>query len=242
MNSWKRKLCVLLLALSLCLTAAGCTAQKPEPEQEDIMEDIMEDEDILEDDGGVVLTAGFAPQGIPFPMSVFEKTEYNGAVFDVEDFQVNLLLPEGWTLRESRDNETPHTPHLLYNGAWSRVDILDGQENVVGCIGYNIYELYEGAEDEPAAIYNQIGLGNGYQFDVREAYAPVEDSQYHAAVTNVNYSQSFLEGLGEEGERTNRGILAYDSERLVYVAIEFTPDALSEEELKTVAASLSFTD
>ncbi|MCI8351664.1 MAG: hypothetical protein HFJ86_10960 [Oscillospiraceae bacterium] len=252
MNHTKRKLCALLLALSLALAAGGCTPQKPEEPLGGREEILEEDSPIDPEDAGldveepldevppVEAPEGFTQQSILFPVGDFEKTEYNEAIFAVNPFPVDFLLPEGWTTRVSEDNETENTPHLLYVGAWSRVDILDEEGRAVGCIGYNLYEPYEGEEDNPAAIYNQIGLGNGYQFDVREAYTPVEGSAFHAALTDVCYSGAFLEGLGQEGERTNRGILAYDGERHLYVAIEFVSGALTEEQLTVIAASLRF--
>lgn len=250
MNFTKRKLCILLLILSLTLAAAGCTSQEPKDaptdvpqETEDIMEDIEDIEEPLEeeplDQDSPDTPEGFSRQGLFFPMSKFEKTEYNEAIFAVTPFPVDFLLPEGWTTRVSEDNETENNPHLLSAGAWSRVDILDAEGKAVGCIGYNLYEPYEGEEDNPAAIYSQIGLGNGYQFDVREAYTPVAGSDCHAAVTDVYYSAAFLGDQGGE-ERINRGILAYDSERHLYIAAEFVSGALTEDQLTTIAASLRF--
>ena len=253
MNFPKRRFCTLILALALALAAAGCTPQNPADspadlpdETEDIMEDVADIELDVEEplDEEPLAEASPAPEGytwqsIFFPQGDFEKTEYNEAVFAVSPFPVEFLIPDGWTTRVSEDNETENTPHLLSVGAWSRVDILNTEGKAVGCIGYNLYEPYEGEEDNPAAIYSQIGLGNGYQFDVREAYTPVEGSAFHAAVTDVYYSAAFLGDQGGE-ERINRGILAYDGERHLYVAMEFVAGALTEEQLTAIAASLDF--
>lgn len=55
-------------------------------------------------------------------------------------------------------------------------DILNENNLCIGVAGYQTYESYEGADEDPGAIYHQIALGNDYQFDVRDSYEAVSET------------------------------------------------------------------
>ena len=106
---------------------------------------------------------------------------------------------------------------------------------MVGVAGYNKYEVYEGAENEPAAIYNQIALGNDYQFDVRETYKVMNETKTGVtAVTDVYYSAAVNDGK----EKRNKGIVSYNKDMSVYVAFEFNQERITDEQLESVAKSI----
>ena len=119
---------------------------------------------------------------------------------------------------------------------WSVLDILQENGDTIGAIGYNLYEPYEGAEDDPRAIYSQIALGNGYHFDVRDSHTVVrETTSGTTATADVYYSASFNNGE----EKQNRGIVSYNRDLSVYVAIEFDRERTTEEQVKRIAGSIN---
>ena len=117
---------------------------------------------------------------------------------------------------------------------FSKYDILNKDKELVGVAGFNVYEPYEGAEEEPAAIYNQIALGNDYQFDVRDSYNVVTETETgKTAVTDVYYAASVNNGK----EKRNKGIVSYNKDLKVYVALEFEDGKITDKELQEIAKS-----
>ena len=174
---------------------------------------------------------------IRFPFSDKDKTQYNATIYNVEPFQVSLELPEKWGLKE-RINTAEFNTGVALSGMWSILDIVNADQEVVGAIGYNTYEEYEGAEDVPQAIYNQIALGNDYHFDVRDSYTVMKENEYgNTAIVDVYYSASINDGK----EKINKGIVSYNKDLLVYVAMEFDDLKTDEVQLELIANSLSFT-
>ena len=88
----------------------------------------------------------------------------------------------------------------------------------------------------PAAIYSQIGLGNDYRFDIREKYEIVKNSDtFETALTDVYYSDSFND---TNGEMINKGIVAYDTSKGIYIAFELNKDVLTEKQYTEIAESI----
>jgi hypothetical protein len=173
---------------------------------------------------------------VNFPVSERGRTEFNGAIYD-RPVSLSFLLPEGWTLKE-REPAGEFPVDIALSGVWSVLEILDGGGGQIGAVGYNIYEEYEGAEDLPQAIYNQIALGNNYSFDVRDSYRAVEETPRGVtAVCDVYYSANINGGT----EKTNKGIVSYNRDILAYVAFEFEADKISDGELQALAKSIRLT-
>ena len=95
--------------------------------------------------GGNVVT-------LTFPVNDYAKTEFNTRVYVEEPFSVSLTLPNGWSVKKQEAVEDKFK--LL--PVFSKYNILNEDKVLVGVAGYNKYEVYESAENEPAAIYNQI--------------------------------------------------------------------------------------
>ena len=110
---------------------------------------------------------------LSFPINDYAKTEFNSKIYDMEKFSLSLNLPDGWSAKK-REVEGEEFVML---SVFSKYDILNKDKELVGVAGFNVYEPYEGAEEEPAAIYNQIALGNDYQFDVRDSYNVVNETE-----------------------------------------------------------------
>ena len=176
----------------------------------------------------------FKPHVITFPANEIEKTEYNASIYEIEPFDLSLELPNDWTLRE-RESPDWNDAGIALIGGWSILDIYNADGNCVGAVGYNTYELYEGAEDVPAAIYNQIALGNDYNFDVRESYKIINEADSGVTATvDVYYSASINNGT----EKINNGIVSYSKDLLVYIAIELASEFVSDDEWENIAKSI----
>lgn len=170
---------------------------------------------------------------IEFPSGTDEITEYNKHIFDIDKFIASLSLPAGWSVTDEASSEYS----LL--STWSVRYFYSGDGKCVGAIGYNIIpELSDEEMKIPAAIYNQIALGNGYQFAVRARYDIVKsDDNSETALTDVYYS----EAVTGDGEKVNKGILMLDRSMGVYVAAEFESTALTDEQHRQIAESMEIT-
>lgn len=170
---------------------------------------------------------------VAFPSGTDEVTEYNKHIFDIEKFAASFSLPAGWSVTDEASSE-----YSLLT-AWSVRYFYSGDGKCVGAIGYNIIpELSEEEMKIPAAIYNQIALGNDYQFAVRARYDIVKsDDNSETALTDVYYSNS----ITGDGEKVNKGILMLDREKGVYVAAEFDSTAITDEQHRQIAESMELT-
>jgi beta-lactamase regulating signal transducer with metallopeptidase domain len=153
-------------------------------------------------------------------------------------FHLTFELPLGWTLKERgvTGSSNREFPFLTVQ---STLDILDGAGELVGAVGYNTYEEYEGAEEDPRAIYGQIALGNNYKFDVRDSYDVITESDSGKTATcNVYYSANINNGE----EKTNLGIVSYNRDLRAYVAFEFSQDKVTEAKVLNIAESIRLTE
>ena len=74
---------------------------------------------------------GYTLQQMTFPESDAEKTDFNKAIFEVTPFNIQVALPDGWSVGEF----DPQAETYLYSGVWSRIGIYDEEENCVGAVG-----------------------------------------------------------------------------------------------------------
>ena len=204
---------VVLLILSACMKADVDSQSLPNSTNEDTL------------------------QQITFPASTEEKNEFNQEIFDISPFNIEVSLPNGWHLDEFDSQSNTY----LYNGVLSRIGIFDDNNNCIGAVGYNIFEPDEEAEDEKMSIYNQIALGNDYQFNVKHSYNVVKEFDAgEVATVDVYYSPVMLDN--KDTEVTNYGILAYNNDKSVYVAFEFDSSATTDETMASISNSIQFVD
>ncbi len=176
---------------------------------------------------GCKQSAGGSVATIVFPASDYAKTEFNSSVYEIQPFSLSLALPDNWSVEERKS-----TGEYDLLSVFSKYNILDGDKKCIGVVGYNTYEPYDGAEDDPRAIYSQIGLGNDYQFDLRDSYRVVNETDYGTtALTDVYYSAAINNG----NEQRNKGIVSYHKNLLVYIAIEIDSNAITDEEITDIA-------
>lgn len=155
-----------------------------------------------------------------------------------ESFSVSFDLPEGWTLRarEPDAGQDVHEP-LALASVTSVYDLYDAQGGLAGAVGCSPYEPYEGERDAPAVVYAAVRMGSVYRFDTEESYEVVKETDVGAnAVMDV-----VLQEGGAGGSATlNRGVLAYDRDRAVFVAFELDAGRVTAQQQRDIAASVAF--
>ena len=156
-----------------------------------------------------------------------------------ESLSVSFDLPEGWTVRarEPDAGQDVHEP-LALASVTSIYDLYDAQGGLAGAVGYSPYEPYEGERDAPAVVYAAVRMGSVYRFDTDESYEVVKETDVGAnAVMDV-----VLQEGGAGGSATlNRGVLAYDRDRAVFVAFELDAGRVTAQQQRDIAASVEFT-
>lgn len=66
------------------------------------------------------LPDGYTLHQMEFPESDAEKTDMNKDIFEITPFNIQVALPDGWSVGEF----DPQVETYLYSGAWSRVAIV----------------------------------------------------------------------------------------------------------------------
>ena len=156
-----------------------------------------------------------------------------------ESFSVSFDLPEGWTARAREADAGQDTDEpLALASVTSIYDLYDAQGGLAGAVGYSPYEPYEGERDAPAVVYAAVRMGSVYRFDTDESYEVVKETDVGAnAVMDV-----VLQEGGAGGSTTlNRGVLAYDRDRAVFVAFELDAGRVTAQQQRDIAASVEFT-
>lgn len=177
---------------------------------------------------------------LKFPASDAGKTQYNSKVYAVEPFTAALALPDGWSTAE-RDVQADNTAKPLGSASvFSVYDIYNADGALVGAIGYNLYEPYESDADSVNIVYAQVRMGSLYCFDTDESYAVVKQTANGAVATADVISVQPQEGQSAAAaeETVNRGILAYDREKQIFVAVELDASAVTAGQQQSMAKSL----
>lgn len=206
------------------------------PTEGDSFEIIPENDVIAEDDISNVVTS------IQFPASQAERTEYNKEIFDIEPFFANLSLPNGWTVSLPSNGEQTYCPLL-----WSPLNIYDESGKMVGTIAFNTFTPYEEEIDRAEyykTVYSAIRLSSAVIWDDYTPLAASPDMSFEAAVCTVTaktaYDEYALGGqLANAAETTYKGILAYDKNLSVYVAVQLDDDAADDITARKIAQSIT---
>lgn len=166
---------------------------------------------------------------VSFPNSFTNRTEYSAAIYDIEPFSMSISLPSG--CRIVRSGEA---------GGWSPMDIMMNGEKV-GTADYNIFELYDGVErSDPnfyRMVYNQLMLSAQANWD--NGYTVVkQDDVSENAVTRIGIVPGFGNGMADNAITYLPGILAFNTDLLVYVNISFDAGVFTDEQIEAVARSI----
>ena len=183
--------------------------------------------------GAVCITnpvaGGTKTTSLIFPLYEDEKTAYNAEVF-AQQVRVSFPRAAEWELRRAGEDS------LLMNGAWSQVDIYDG-DALIGTLGYNVIPGEADETDDLMAVYSQIALGNGYQFAVRDSYEAVRTWETgESALVDVYYAPG-VSGRYPDGQ-INRGVVAYDRETGTFVAFDLDAGQVTEQQARRIAEQL----
>jgi hypothetical protein len=179
---------------------------------------------------------------IAFPANEAGKSGYSLHIFDTA-FVLSVDLPAGVTI----DADPVAAPDVI-SGAFSTVALINASGDIVGYLGYNIYDMEQLAEiaaDEfnPLMIYNQIGLGAHYRFTVREKYNVVNDTEaLTTAITDVYNDMALAppDRMNYTEDDYNYGIVSYSKTLPVYVAFDLSRDAFTPEQIAAMAGSVAF--
>lgn len=173
-------------------------------------------------------------------------------------FLIEMNYPHGWTYAKGTDylpGEEKIAPktYLSTDRYWFMFDSRFEPERAeaygvyrsFGSMGYNSYDSDGDDSENPSVIYKDISSFEGYNYSVKTPqengyYIPIkEDKNTVTAVTKVYYSPEMSAEAGYDGEeRYNQGILSYNKELGVYVALEFDKDIVSDEKLRLIAESI----
>lgn len=183
-----------------------------------------------------VAAAAIALTRARFPAVFPHLTQYSAEIYGVEPFQVSIALPEGCTL--STDYLDPGNAQA----GWSPVELqMDGK--AVGVMDYNIFELYPDgpAIHEPGfyrMVYNQLMLNVQGNWD--NDYTVVSQSETSEnAVVKVAFIEDYGNGRSDNPVTYRPGILACDTDLLVYVDILLEDGVFTEEQIADMAASIT---
>lgn len=118
----------------------------------------------------------------------------------------------------------------------------NGEVQAIVC--YNTFELYDEEippEEFYKTVYAPLRLGSLYRWD---DYTPINSSQNtETALATVYYKEEVQgQSAAQWPDRTVPGILFYDKERLVYLALQFTDVSLSTQQIRTIAQSIRISD
>ena len=175
---------------------------------------------------------------LTFPAYQEGRTDYNDSIYDVEPFSLRIDLPAGWTAAlppaEERDTSA---------SGFTPVYLMEGSE-VKATVSFNTFQLYEEEvplEDFYKVVYAQLRLGSLSRWDT---YTPIVSTQTAETALSTVFYKEAVEGVDAASwpEVSVPGILSYDKDRLVYIAIQFADDSLPLEELRSMAKSISLGD
>lgn len=157
------------------------------------------------------------------------------AASQTEPFNIGFSLPVGW-----RYVVTDSSSELYSDGFLPSINILDENANVMGAMAFTKLGLsfYSFTDDESykSTVCKEYMLSVLSDWD--NGYTPVRSDRYsESAVTSVRVRDA---ATGEE--TSYPAVLSYNVNIPAYVAIRFKEDAVTDEELKTIAESIYLTN
>ena len=162
--------------------------------------------------------------------------------FNSHNVCVAFWVPENWSVkkREIKDGEYPR--FLSLDESFIEVyDILDENDNNLGAIGFENYTLNTDSEDNLMDIYGSVALPNMYNFALdKENYNVVDSNETgETAITKVYHSPSLVHSSGGLGDAVyGDGILSYNKECQLFVAVEFKEAIFNDDVLSDLAGGI----
>lgn len=149
-------------------------------------------------------------------------------------FTVQLEWPEGWRIDDYDGSGEPGEDLIL-----SRDAICGADGSLIGAVGYNTFETYEGEVDPDQyyqTVYSGIRLGAHYFWEDFSLVAATDGGETHRAT--VYYQKDNGGSAASWPTFEADGICSYDKELAVYVALEFQDGAVEDEVLFHIAESI----
>lgn len=167
-------------------------------------------------------------QYFTFPASEYGKCDTKAEIFAVEPFELTIKLPSGW----SADIPKEYTGDgITSENSPIRLSVGDTQ---TATIDFNIFDPTAenpSAENYYKAVYNQLMLGSMASWDYDYTVLSKTDIS-ETACCKIMTPQT-------DPENYHKGILAYNSELGVYISIYFDIADISDEQVRSIAQSIS---
>lgn len=146
----------------------------------------------------------------------------------------NIELGDGWKIQDSDASDS--TP------LFDTKNIIDSDGKTIGYMGIQLlpdkgYKLpYKPDTSDLMELYNQVSLGNDYNFDVRNSYAEIRnDDSEIVGETDVYVSGT----INNDIERYDYGILAYKRYEECYLGVILFREKVGVHQKDNIAQSIS---
>lgn len=189
------------------------------------------------------LCATVFPKSVDVTLNFPEKTVgIAERAYTIPEFELNISLPEGWSLGD----KTEHEYYSCIIGELT--EIFDENGQVIGTIGSSDYTDYYSLDPDsnPApfsegywkSVYPNLRLSARRNWDIdpstsiKTANGETMLSKIYTQIPNNELPAAAWETVETEG------IVSYNSEKFVYIFIEFTSD-INTQTMNSIAESIS---
>lgn len=155
-----------------------------------------------------------------------------------QPFTASMILPAGWQAKPLTGEENPMAGTFL-----SQTGLYQG-DALMAMIGFQTFTPYEDEipqEDYYKTVYPDLRLGSMSQWDPYTAVKTAETAE--TGIVTVSYHDpdqtDDASALASVPVIEVPGILSYDKALNVYVGIQFAENAVTEEQVKAIAESLT---
>lgn len=183
--------------------------------------------DLLEAAGGGPVVSAL-PEGYKMVSAVLPTAQPESGPA-VPEFELRMAVPEQW--------------EISYAGA-AELLFRDGETSIgtLACSGYTPYDGEIAPEDEYKSVYADLRLSS---FQIWDPYTPLRQLDYgETGRMEVEYKDTdWAEahpGVSNAGVPTIRttGLVSFNRELGVYIALRFEPDTVSEEMVETIGLTV----
>lgn len=240
----KPALWVIIALTAVVIVAVVCFATNPASDDRDFgngLDETTENTDITNDNDESDITSAdddsqYKTYSLTFPEPSSDSAVVPANIYNIDPFEVKLTVPAEYDILSGGNINGPlFTPYEIYKG-----------DELIGAVGYNIYEPYDGEIDEEnyyQTVYPELRLGSmQFMYD----YSPVvSNDDFETAVAVWEYADpdeidNYPGAMASVPHIVTDMIVSYSRIPNVYIGIIFEPDKASEEEIRAIAESVSF--